>query len=304
MYCNEKNKEENWQSYWKFSITKKHITMRDKLKSKKHFDKKIKFYLNSIDKYTKKLEEGKVKEDRIKSVEYSIVFFYYIKVLMAMYSRGDSLSSIKELYVKRALPWMVKVWDDKRVKFHGNKRRVYYDFYFYDDFIYMLWMISFGILLEVPLDNIKSLAKLLDRGNIKNIIYDTLLAYRLKDRPISPEVGTFKPYIRLKAVLEEEDKKKASRLLKQYLQKYWYRNHKNAFFYDTHKVRNGELYDGYWSFESAAIVKVLGLDDSSFRENQYYPKDLVDYDPEKEKEYLAQQQNIKSSWLKRLFGKG
>jgi hypothetical protein len=36
-------------------------------------------------------------------------------------------------------------------------------------------------------------------------------------------------------------------------------------------------YFGYWSFESAAIVAALGLDDSSFRDNEYYPKDLVDY---------------------------
>lgn len=32
---------------------------------------------------------------------------------------------------------------------------------------------------------------------------------------------------------------------------------------------------GYWSFESGALVKILGLDDSSLKEVQYYPYDMV-----------------------------
>jgi hypothetical protein len=32
---------------------------------------------------------------------------------------------------------------------------------------------------------------------------------------------------------------------------------------------------GYWSFETAAIVKIMGLDDSSFRGCKYYPKIFV-----------------------------
>ena len=32
---------------------------------------------------------------------------------------------------------------------------------------------------------------------------------------------------------------------------------------------------GYWSFESGALVKILGLDDSSLKEVQYYPYDML-----------------------------
>jgi hypothetical protein len=35
---------------------------------------------------------------------------------------------------------------------------------------------------------------------------------------------------------------------------------------------------GYWSFETAAIVKIIGLYDSSFRDPQYYPRDLISID--------------------------
>jgi len=36
-------------------------------------------------------------------------------------------------------------------------------------------------------------------------------------------------------------------------------------------------YVGYWCFAAAAIVKLKNLDDSSFRDNDYYPKDMLQY---------------------------
>jgi hypothetical protein len=44
-----------------------------------------------------------------------------------------------------------------------------------------------------------------------------------------------------------------------------------------------DTYYGAWSFESAAITAILDLDDSRFKNNKYYPKDLVDYYREKSK---------------------
>ncbi|WP_373843810.1 PoNe immunity protein domain-containing protein, partial [Bacteroides heparinolyticus] len=34
---------------------------------------------------------------------------------------------------------------------------------------------------------------------------------------------------------------------------------------------------GYWSFESGALVKILGLDDSDWQDLSYYPYDMVHY---------------------------
>ncbi|WP_368135627.1 PoNe immunity protein domain-containing protein, partial [Bacteroides caccae] len=45
---------------------------------------------------------------------------------------------------------------------------------------------------------------------------------------------------------------------------YWYNDHKY-----------GIVHDGYWSFESGALVKVLGLDDSCLKGLPYYPYDMV-----------------------------
>ncbi|MDR0574163.1 MAG: DUF1911 domain-containing protein [Tannerella sp.] len=51
----------------------------------------------------------------------------------------------------------------------------------------------------------------------------------------------------------------------------WYNDHKNG----------GNLHYGYWSFESGALVKILGLDDSSLKDMQYYPYDMVHWTDEK-----------------------
>jgi hypothetical protein len=34
---------------------------------------------------------------------------------------------------------------------------------------------------------------------------------------------------------------------------------------------------GYWSWEAAAVTVISRIDDSSYRDKPYYPKDLVDY---------------------------
>lgn len=62
--------------------------------------------------------------------------------------------------------------------------------------------------------------------------------------------------------------------MKLFLEKDW----KNAFHdtpvFQAHKSPHA-IYVGYWCFVTAAIVKLKELDDSSFKNIPYYPKDLV-----------------------------
>ena len=51
--------------------------------------------------------------------------------------------------------------------------------------------------------------------------------------------------------------------------------------YNSHK-KEVPLYRGYWSIETATLVKVMNLDDSSFKNNVYYPYDLVHWQDGKE----------------------
>ncbi|TBU70990.1 hypothetical protein DNK06_24980 [Pseudomonas daroniae] len=55
----------------------------------------------------------------------------------------------------------------------------------------------------------------------------------------------------------------------------WYKGNKNlAAWYDNHKGEDTG-YVGYWCFEAALVVKLFGIDDSSFRTHAHYPAELV-----------------------------
>ena len=42
-------------------------------------------------------------------------------------------------------------------------------------------------------------------------------------------------------------------------------------------IEKSNTYYGYWSFETAAIVSLMGIDDSILMQNKYYPYDLAHY---------------------------
>ena len=67
--------------------------------------------------------------------------------------------------------------------------------------------------------------------------------------------------------------------IKAYLEKQWYKGHCDVAWYDTHKSDQMTYY-GYWSNETAAAVKILGIDDSCLKNQQYYPYDLAHFKKE------------------------
>ena len=75
-------------------------------------------------------------------------------------------------------------------------------------------------------------------------------------------------------MIVESDNIKASNELKYFLENEWYNSFKGTPLYEQHKMSHS-IYSGYWCFVAAAIVKIKGLDDSTFRDNKYYLKDLV-----------------------------
>ena len=61
-----------------------------------------------------------------------------------------------------------------------------------------------------------------------------------------------------------------------YLNDYWYSSNSEEAWYDSHKSKDN-LYYGYWCYEIGAVVKALGIEDSQFKNQVYYPYDLIHY---------------------------
>lgn len=68
------------------------------------------------------------------------------------------------------------------------------------------------------------------------------------------------------------------RLLRDYL-KGWYKTNKDTYWYDYHKVRDGELFFGYWAFETAIFTLLLHADmeGQPLKAMSFYPKDYIKY---------------------------
>ncbi|MEI3611236.1 PoNi-like cognate immunity protein [Pseudogracilibacillus sp. SO30301A] len=144
-------------------------------------------------------------------------------------------------------------------------------------YLNLLWTISLGILLETDKLNMERLAKVIESQNVEDFVIDYLLC--------ASDIGWTKirntydkeiPYAKTKEIIElaEADKKGASKRLQTYMENEWFQGHYDYEWRNAHKEPG---YVGFWSFETAAIAKILELDDSSLKDNNHYPYDLAHY---------------------------
>ncbi len=68
---------------------------------------------------------------------------------------------------------------------------------------------------------------------------------------------------------------KQPKLMAQFLKK-WYGSMRGCYWHNRHK-RVPQHFSGYWAFESGLVTYLWDIDDSSYRDLPFYPKDLVDY---------------------------
>jgi hypothetical protein len=82
----------------------------------------------------------------------------------------------------------------------------------------------------------------------------------------------------LDAVYTADTPEESSAFVKKYLDG-WYKAFEGVPWHDGHLVQTHEYsnYEGYWSFEAAAVCVIHGIDDTTFRDHIVYPKDLADW---------------------------
>lgn len=247
--------------------------MRDKLKNERYFEKYDRSMFNSIQKSFITLEKGEVVEKMIPYYKKS-TFSYMLMYCISAYSSGKDISEIKKRYID-ALHYMPTGWIPEVVRpyYKGKRLNEYSE-------SYMLRMLSLGYLLDISAADYSILVDLIDRDGVKDYLYEFIIRAKIKDRIPIKEESYIKPfylptaYKRLRMAITEPDKKKSSKLVREFVEKDFVRYLKKSDQYDYH-VSEHDIYYGYWSFESAAVVKILELDDSKFIDCQYYPKDLV-----------------------------
>ncbi|WP_336047165.1 PoNi-like cognate immunity protein [Solibacillus ferritrahens] len=185
-------------------------------------------------------------------------FIYEIENIRAKYSLGEDVSTLEGDF-QQALYDLG----------HTGTSKVGYT--------NLLWMISLGILLETDKLNLKRLEKIVEEKNIKDAVIDFLLfASDIGYTKITNNYFKENPYAKTREIIElaETDKEEASKRLQKYMEKEWFKGHYDYEWKNAHKEPG---YVGFWSFETAALAKILDLDDSSLINNNHYPYDLAHY---------------------------
>jgi hypothetical protein len=168
----------------------------------------------------------------------------YMSKIRLLYSSGAPLENIRELF----FPMMDSITAS------WTRECSHID---------MLWLVSIGIMLDIPVELLQQLGALVKKYKYSDYLQDFL--FNSIDSTWKRETKTFNApvYTYLHEVINTKSKDKAKELLKDYLENQWYIGHIGLEWHDSHKNKS-VLYAGYWSFESGAIAKIMGLDDSGW----------------------------------------
>ena len=230
---------------------------RDKLKDEAYFDNYLKANISLLGKIEEGLEKAqkegdKDKEERHFSAKINLEF----RLLKALYSAGKPIDEIKRLF-EDLLNDFPAFW--------GEHSSIYdaYD------------LLALAILFRTGKEELGGIFSLLDSTGRNDALTDFYRKY-ITEGIVEAKGKTSHgyPYDNLLAIASGGAAVRPLQL-KHYLQKDWYKGHKQAFWHNLHK--NDAAYFGYWSFEAGAVAKILGIDDGSLKDVPYYPYDLVHY---------------------------
>lgn len=184
-----------------------------------------------------------------------------LDLLVAYYSGGIELSIIKQKFLE-LIPYFYDYW----------ARGVYGD---------LLTALSFAILFDIDMENFTILKNAAAELKVGRRTEDWLINFMIHSRfpEVSYENCRFifqKTDLCYQEMIESDSPKEE---LYRFAKSKWYNKQRGAAWWGSHKKidRGFPVYFGYWCFEVAAIVKILGIDDTEYKDIVYYPYELAHF---------------------------
>lgn len=139
------------------------------------------------------------------------------------------------------------------------------------DYVRPLQVLSLAVLLEIDSGLDEFIAAIGSSG--EDSVYDFLADREHNLSKVGSTVAWPKPYASL---LDFVHNPGAPESMQRFLHN-WYNQNRRGIWWGTHlTVSEGDRrYSGYWCFEAAAVTKILHADDATYRDNEYYPNDLL-----------------------------
>ncbi|MDB5087089.1 MAG: hypothetical protein JWR09_1083 [Mucilaginibacter sp.] len=240
---------------------------RDKFKAESYFKESIPGIIDNIKRSKAKTLKFEVQlKDKIPLVNYYNIANGILIYIKRAYSLGeavpDLVSPAKEMIANYTKSWYpdADYSDGGDIPYTG-----------------FLTIVSIGVLLDAK-EELTTLQKLVKEVGYKDYLIDFLFKYIDKNTAVNDEL--LWPDDRACQKLKEitlSAKPETPKLIGEYLANDFYTKENFEDEYNSHK-RNDNVYDGYWSFEAAALVKIMDVDDSSFKDNPYYPYDMAHFE--------------------------
>lgn len=230
--------------------------MRDKTGHKSNFSDLIEVDKEGIKRLTQAINSGEAHESRRKAIRDAIVGDS-IHITIAQYSMG----STKDIITVDLLD-SIDAFEDG-FKWEGVELG-------YGQYEEMLWIICLGLLCDISTDDFKRITNIIKRDGVKDKLLDFIIHSKLGGEWPMTAQNYIEP-----SPYKNVDNFSSAAEIKQYLDKVWYKGQEDTAWHNNHLNTKVNTYFGYWAWDTAAIVKIKGIDDSSLKDQLYYPYDAV-----------------------------
>ncbi len=255
----------------------KNMKLRDKLNTEERYNEIISIYKGFVDDEFEDIRNLQANErigvllypptpnNEVIIGCYDNMFLYQKAVMFASYSIGKEINDVRKEYIL-----LVDTLSWAKGNCHNGK------------YVEIIWLLSIGIMLNIEDEHFNKLLHLVEQYNPNDYLIDFLINYRFPSwERKATKFFWNRPYSFLEQIIVSAQSGKtlqAKEKLLEYLKKKWYKGHNDKAWYNNHTGdSSNNPHDGYWSFESGALVKILGLDDSDWQDLPYYPYDMVHY---------------------------
>lgn len=239
------------------------MTKREPLMDAAYFGQTIAHIQKTAVRFEGIVENPDAKPEQKKRLLYSLFRDSY-ELLIARYSAGEPIADLRPAFTTVV---------QRRERHQQELGRLGNDFAAADDYVTSLWLVSLSISLDVDPTLFERLLKCIGNEG-RDKLFERIVSTRVPGRPIGESVIFPKPYQSLLDAIGAADGERP-KLIASFL-KTWYPSlgKLKVYWYDCHKGPEGGGFFGYWCLEAAAVVKAFGIDDQTFRDAPYYPKDL------------------------------
>jgi len=243
--------------------------LRDKLKDTAYYNDRVDFKLECIEEDVEEIQFDDTDSTEVKMKGSFRLVSDVMYLLHQKYSRGDDLDELKQ-HLESALEY--RKWQ----KYYADalpekeqKDRIQWEELYEDDIRRTIIWLAFSYCLDMGQEYYQKVFDLIGNQGVDGILDNLAVTMGDANREIAQSSPFIKRFGKLYDVIQAKPTERPLMVLA-YLNA-WYKDEGNP---DYH-LMDTDAYIGYWCWGAALVTKLYDIDDSSYIDHEYYPKDLV-----------------------------